>query len=276
LPGLAASDQDRQVLTKRARAVEGAGNAGPRGRVVLVDDEPLFRQALGQNLVDAGFDILEFDSGQKMLAQLKDGCEADLVILDWRMPEMNGIDVLKRLRDGGYEMPVMFLTGHSHVVYEEAALSLGAVDFIEKTRGFGILLRRAELSLKRARARRRQTNGGVSAAASGTLKFGDLDLLLDVNCARWKGQAVKLTLSEFKMVRLMAENAGQHVPYQQLYDLVPGKRSAADLQKGNFETNVRTFIKRIRRSFTDIDINFDRIENYAKFGYRWRVQLPAE
>ena len=130
--------------------------------------------------------------------------------------------------------------------------------------------------MMRARARKRLANDGMDRTATGVLKFGDLDLRLDVSCARWKGRDVKLTLSEFKMVRLMAENTGQHVPYHQLYDLVPGKRLAADLQKGNFATNVRTFIKRIRRSFTDVDANFDRIENYSKFGYRWRAESAAE
>ena len=195
--------------------------------------------------------------------------EVDLVILDWKMPKMNGNDVLKQLRREGYEVPVIFLTGLSQPIYEEAALTGGAVDFIEKSRGFAILLKRAELRLKRARSRQRGLGKAVDIAATGNRRIGDLDLFLDTNRATWKGEEIKLTASEFQMVRLLAERAGQHVPYSQLYGMVLGKHLSTG-EKTDFETNVRTFIKRIRRGFTDTDPSFDRIENYAKFGYRWR------
>ena len=92
----------------------------------------------------------------------------------------------------------------------------------------------------------------------------------DANVAFWKGKKVCLTVNECKMVRLMAERAGDHVPYDQLYAVVPSKHSATDVEKAAIKMNVRTFIKRIRRGFVDIDPGFDQIENYAKFGYRWR------
>jgi two-component system response regulator ChvI len=269
LPELVA---DVQSKPERLRP-RGAGSAAigtSRGHIALVDDEPLFRQALCQNLAEAGFETTEFECGQTMLAHLKTDNAVDLVILDWKMPKMNGIDVLKHLRHDGYEMPVIFLTGLSHAIYEEAALTGGAVDFIEKSRGFAILLRRAELSLKRSLSRKRRLGKAVDVTATGNLRVGDLDLFLDANRATWKGEEIKLTVSEFQMVRLMVERAGQHVPYNQLYDVVLGKRSSAGGEKADFETNVRTFIKRIRRGFVDIDADFDRIENYAKFGYRWR------
>jgi two-component system response regulator ChvI len=267
---LARDIRSKPVLPRRTGEAENMAASALRGRVILVDDEPLFRQALCENLADAGFETVEFECGPSMLEHLKTNSTVDLIILDWKMPKMNGIDVLKHLRRDGYTMPVIFLTGLSHAAYEEAALTGGAVDFIEKSRGFAILLKRAELSLKRARSREKRFGATMDEAATGTLKIGHLALSLDTNTASWKGNEVSLTASEFKMVRLMAERAGDHVPYGQLYDVVLSKHSTTDGEKADIEMNVRTFIKRIRRGFVDVDACFDCIENYAKFGYRWR------
>jgi two-component system, OmpR family, response regulator ChvI len=269
LPGFVIGLHSRSEPLKRPRGTED-GSAAARGRVALVDDEPLFRQALSQSLAEAGFEVAEFESGQTMLAYLNADNEVHLIILDWKMPLMNGIDVLKQLRQDGYETPVIFLTGLSHAIYEEAALAGGAVDFIGKSRGFAILLKRAELSLRRARTRERRAAKAAATTATGSLKVGDLDLFPEANRAVWKGKAIKLTLSEFQMVRLMAEHAGDHIPYQQLYKVVLAKHTSSSDEKTDLEANVRTFIKRIRRGFVEIDAGFDRIENYAKFGYRWR------
>ena len=238
-----------------------------RGRIVLVDDDPLFREAVGQNLTDAGFTVQAFDRGQPAIDHFSSNQPPDLVILDWKMPGMNGIDVLKQLRASGNDVPVIFLTSLSDQVYEEAALSGGAVDFVEKSRGFTILLKRVELALSGQRGQSQQPAG---EAEVGELTIADLDLRLDSNRATWKGQEVELSLTEFRMVRFLAERAGQDVAYRQLYDLVHGKDFVAGHGSDGYRANVRTFVKRIRQKFVSLDASFDRIENYAGFGYRWR------
>jgi len=81
-----------------------------RARVVLVDDDELFRESLGQNLNDAGFAVRDFGSGEAALEHLlADGAD-DIVLLDWKMPGMNGIELLRRIRQAGLEAPVIFLT----------------------------------------------------------------------------------------------------------------------------------------------------------------------
>src|SRR5215472_19034047 len=112
--------------------------------LLLVDDDDLFRESLGLNLVDEGYEVTCFGNGQDALAYLNHG-KADAMLLDWRMPNLSGIDVLRRMRDAGVAIPVIFLTALSDDIYEEAALEGGAVDFIDKARRLPILLKRLRL-----------------------------------------------------------------------------------------------------------------------------------
>jgi two-component system response regulator ChvI len=89
--------------------------------LLLIDDDDLFRESLGLNLVDEGYEVTSFDNGQKALAYLNRG-SADVMLLDWRMPELTGIEVLRRMRSAGISMPVIFLTVLTDDLYEQAAL----------------------------------------------------------------------------------------------------------------------------------------------------------
>ena len=88
--------------------------------LLLVDDDDLFRESLSLNLVDEGYEVTCFDNGQDALAYLNGG-SADVMLLDWRMPELTGIDVLRRMRGTGITIPVIFLTVLSDDIYEQAA-----------------------------------------------------------------------------------------------------------------------------------------------------------
>ena len=81
-----------------------------------------------------------------------------------------------------------------------------------------------------------------------------------------------LTLTEFEIVRLIAERPGRDVRYREIYDVVRGSGFVAGAGEDGYRANVRAFIKRIRQKFREVDDGFDRIENYAGFGYRWRVE----
>src|SRR5215471_12563112 len=120
-------------------------------RIVIVDDDGMFRESLAQNLSDAGFSITSFGDGPTALRFLAETGSPDMILLDWKMPGMTGIEVLRELRDRKVETPVVFLTVLSDQIYEEAGLLGGAVDFVEKSRGFSILSRRIELILKGAK-----------------------------------------------------------------------------------------------------------------------------
>ena len=109
-------------------------------------------------------------------------------------------------------------------------------------------------------------------ARDSALRLGLLTLRFDTSRAVWAGRTVDLTLTEFKILTLLAEKAGQDVGYREIYDLVHGKNFIAGHGSEGYRANVRTFIKRIRKKFRDVDSGFDHIENYAGFGYRWTAE----
>ena len=231
--------------------------------LLLVDDDDLFRESLGLNLVDEGYEVTSFANGRDALSYLDRG-SADVMLLDWRMLNTSGIDVLRRMRGAGIVIPVIFLTVLSDDIYEEAALEGGAVDFIDKARRFPILLKRLQLIVEGGRSA-----SELEPSQAASLHLGQLTLRFDTNRALWAGLTADLTLTEFRIVRLLAEKAGQDVGYREIYDLVHGKDFIAGNGSEGYRANVRTFIKRIRKKFCDVDPGFDHIENYASFGYRW-------
>jgi two-component system response regulator ChvI len=125
-----------------AQADIPARASNDRIHVLIVDDDALLRESLEQNLIDAGFAVSGFADGKSALAHFDNAATGDLILLDWKMPEMNGIEVLKHLRERAIDVPVVFLTVLSDQIYEKAALLGGAVDFVEKSRSFAILRRR--------------------------------------------------------------------------------------------------------------------------------------
>jgi two-component system response regulator ChvI len=238
----------------------------PAGRVLIIDDDGMFRESLSENLSDAGFQTTSFSDGPSALQYLTQAGPPDIILLDWKMPGMTGIEVLRHLRERKIESPVVFLTVLSDQIYEEAGLLGGAVDFIEKSRSFAILSRRVELILN---GRKGEAAKKAAAAQSNIFEHGPLQLRRDVNRAFWKGTQIDLTLTEFQMVDYLVSRAGQDVRYRELYDLVHGEGFAAGSGEIGFRANVRAFIKRIRQKFRDVDPDFTQIENYPGFGYRW-------
>ena len=236
--------------------------------LVLTDDDELFRESLGLNLADEGYEVTSFGNGRDTLAYLQDGGEADVLLLDWRMPELTGIDVLRRLRRAGIDIPVIFLTALSDDIYEQAALEGGAVDFIDKSRRLPILLKRLELI-----AAGQRPAPPADPAPPELIRQGALELRCESHRALWGGAMVDLILNEFRIVALLAGKAGDDVGYREIYDLVHGKDFVAGAGEEGYRANVRTLIKRIRKSFRDVDPGFAQIENYAGFGYRW---IPEE
>jgi two-component system response regulator ChvI len=261
------------MATGSTNPVTGAAPA----RVALVDDDDLFRESLGMNLADEGYEVVPFDRGAPALDYFLRGGDADIVLLDWRMPKMDGIDVLRQLRAGGIEVPVIFLTVLSDQIYEEAALAGGAVDFVEKSRSLPILLKRMQLILggrktgpdEGGEPAGAQPGTAVAGSAGNIFRRGELELRLDGSRAFWRGTRVDLTLTEFNIVRLMATRPGEDISYREIYDLVHGKGFVAGYGPAGYRANVRAFIKRIRQKFRMVDGDFDLIDNYPGFGYRW-------
>jgi two-component system, OmpR family, response regulator ChvI len=240
-------------------------DVGDTFRIVIVDDDELFRELLRFKAIDEGYMVTSFSNGSAALEHFDAGGGADLVLLDWRMPGMSGLEVLRRLRRAGNETPVVFFTVLSEDIYQEAALENGAVDFIDKSRPLSILMKRLRLIA----AGRRPTPRGDGPQARDVLHLGRLELRFDTRRAIWVGASINLTLTEFKIVALLALRTGEDVPYREIYDVVHGKDFAVGYGNEGYRPNVRTFIKRIRMKFHDVDPAFEHIRNCAGFGYRW-------
>lgn len=236
-------------------------------RIALVDDDDLFRESVEQNLQDSGFEVTSFDRGQAFLEVVEKGPGFDLILMDWKMPGLSGIEVLRKLREDAVATPAIFLTVLSDQVYEEAALATGAVDFVEKSRSFHILRRRIDLILSGAKG---GEAGKARESSPVNISVGPLELNPSSNRAYWNGSEIPLTLGEFQIVHTLASRPGEDLRYRDLYDQVRGEGFIAGVGPEGYKTNVRTFIKRIRQKFRDCDSEFDQIENYPGFGYRWR------
>jgi len=235
-------------------------------RVVIVDDDELFRESLGLNLLEHGYSVSDFPDGASVLKHFAEGGGADAVLLDWRMPGLDGLGVLRRMRDQNIQIPVIFLTVLSDEMYEEAALRWGAVDFIEKSRSLSIILQRLRLITDGSK---RLTSAEAAAETPRTIVRGKLELRTDISRAYYDGKRVDLTLTEFHIVNLLVGSVDADVSYRQIYDLVRGKDFVAGFGEDGFRVNVRSFIKRIRQKFREVDENFSCIANYPGYGYRW-------
>ena len=226
----------------------------------FVDDDDVYRSIVKAELMDEGFLVMDFRNGEAMLASLKAGDEADIIVLDWGLEETNGIDLLPTLQGLGIDLPVVFLTSRSTPVHERLALQRGAVDFIDKSRGTAILATRLRLVV----SNKRQAPGPGQI-----FRVGRLLLKPEVGRAYWNDIDVNLTISEFKVVYLMSSHVGEYVPYRQIYDAMHYAGFVAGSGEEGYRTNVRSSIKRIRDKFRECDPGFDEIENFTSFGYCW-------
>jgi two-component system response regulator ChvI len=256
-------------MTKSASSMKGDPNAA---RIVLVDDDDLFREMLRFKLIDEGYEVAHFSSGSAALEHFAAGGRADAILLDWRMPDMSALELLRSLRRSGNTTPAIFLTILHDEIYEEAALEGGAVDFIDKSRRLSILVKRLRLIVEGARS----VSESEGRQSGDILRLGRLDLRLDINRASWNGTPIDLTLTEFKIVALLALRAGEDVSYREIYDVVHSKGFAAGYGSEGYRANVRSFITRIRQKFHDVDPEFEHIHNDAGLGYRWVMAIASK
>jgi two-component system response regulator ChvI len=239
------------------------GDANQPIRLIFVDDDDDYREAAAAELVDLGFVVKSFADGASMLASLAHGVAADVIVLDWGLPTMSGIDLLPRLRREGVQLPVVFLTGRSSECNEHLAFDRGALDFVDKSRGVPILAKRIRVI---AESSKRPAEFEVDDGQH----CGRLTLKTKVGRAFWNTVDVNLTLTEFNIVHLLASNVGNHVSYRVVYDCMHHVGFIAGSGKEGYRTNVRSSIKRIRIKFRLVDSEFDEIETYAAVGYGWR------
>ena len=121
----------------------------------VVDDDPSFRVAVARLLRAAGYQVLLYESGQQLLANMP-GLEAGCILLDMRMPELDGLELQERLSEVGSSLPIVFLTGHGSVETSVQAIKAGAEDVLTKPVSKSTLIEAIERALVRYRERRHQ------------------------------------------------------------------------------------------------------------------------
>jgi two-component system, OmpR family, response regulator ChvI len=232
-------------------------------RVLFVEDDKNYREIVGDELSYHGFAVRSFADGHALLGSLDAGADADVILLDWAMPEISGIDLLAELRRHGVNLPVVFLTSHATPAYEQFAFERGALDFIDKVRGTEVLVRRLRLVAKAGKVE-------PGLAPEERLVCGKLVLGSASQRAYWNAVDVGLTVNEYDIVHLLVSNAGRYRTYRDIYDCMYYTGFVAGLGDDGYRTNVRAIIKRIRRKFCGLDPTFGEIENASGLGYRWR------
>ena len=182
----------------------------------------------------------------------------DLAILDIKMPRMDGMELLERLRRQS-ELPVIFLTSKDDEVDELMGLRMGADDYIKKPFSQRLLIERIRTLLRREAANRE----GETAAGE-TLARGDLALDSARHLCTWKGQPVDLTVTEFLLLKSLASRPGHVKSRDQLMDAAYGEHIYVD------DRTIDSHIKRLRKKFRVIDGEFAQIETLYGVGYRYR------
>jgi two-component system, LuxR family, response regulator FixJ len=140
-----------------------------RGMVHIVDDEPAVRRSLARLLQSAGFGTAGYRSGSAFLEAARAGLSAGCLLLDIRMPDMDGLEVQSRLNELKSSLPVIVMTGHGDVQTAVRAMKAGAADFIEKPVVADVLLRAIEEAQSGSRRMARQRDAARAAERIDTL-----------------------------------------------------------------------------------------------------------
>jgi two-component system, OmpR family, response regulator len=191
--------------------VASDGQRQPDARLLVVEDEPNILELLSASLRYAGFDVVTAAAGSEAV-QAAQRHRPDLIVLDVMLPDMDGFDVVRRLRGGGARIPVVFLTARDAMEDKVRGLTLGGDDYV--TKPFSL-----EEVIARIRAVLRRTNGD-GAEPTPRLKFADLELDEESHEVWRAGQHVQLSPTEFKLLRYFMQNTGRVLSKAQILDHV--------------------------------------------------------
>ncbi len=250
------SHQELQKRTTGGCAMRGADGTTPTP-IALVDNDPLYCEVIARDLVDRGFAVHKFRDGPTFLDAVQQGLAVRVVLLDWTLPAMSGLAVLRTLRQRRLAIAVVFLTGRCRVEYELAALRSGAIDFVNKARGIEVLAPR----LRRLIACRCEPQEPAC--------HGDLILHPAMWRAQWRGHDAGLTVTEYKIVSRLVADSGEPVTFRSIYDEMHYEGFHGGSGARGYEVNVRGMMKKIRRKFAAVDADFNRIWNIPNVGYLW-------
>ncbi|HEV7156769.1 MAG TPA: response regulator transcription factor [Caulobacteraceae bacterium] len=219
-------------------------------KVLIVEDDLAAAEAMAKGLAEAGHECRSAADGEAGLSLAGD--EAfDVLIVDRMMPKLDGVAMVERLRAGGDQTPVLFLSALGEINDRVSGLKAGGDDYLVKPYAFAELIARVE-----ALARRRET-GSVQTV----LKVGDLEMDLLGREVRRAGQEIDLQPREFQLLEFLMRNAGQSVTRTMLLEKV---------WEYHFDPQTNVIDVHISRLRAKIDKGFERamLQTVRGAGYR--------
>jgi len=223
--------------------------------IALVDDDRNILTSVGMALEAEGLMVRTYSDGTSALAALT-AQPADLAVLDVKMPRMDGMELLQKLRRVT-DMPVIFLTSKDEEIDEVLGLKLGADDYIRKPFSQRLLIERIRAILRRAEGRAAAPNSDK------VMVRGKLVMDPGRHSCTWDDLPVTLTVTEFLILQALATRPGHVKTRDQLMD------AAYDDQVYVDDRTIDSHIKRLRKKFREIDDNFSGIETLYGIGYRY-------
>ncbi len=228
--------------------------------IALVDDDRNIIASVSMSLEAEGFNVKTYNDGEEGLKGITDN-PPDLVVLDIKMPRMDGMEVLAKLREKS-RLPVIFLTSKDDEVDEVIGLRMGADDYITKPFSQRLLIERIRALLRRQQLQ----NTPPEPNTDEMTQRGDLLLDDSRHLCTWKGKAVNLTVTEYLLVKALAMRPGHVKNRDQLIDLAYGENIYVD------DRTIDSHIKRVRKKFKAVDTDFNQIETLYGIGYRYKEQ----
>ncbi len=226
--------------------------------IALVDDDRNILTSVSMALEAEGYRVRTYTDGEDALRGLTRQ-PVDLAILDIKMPRMDGMELLQRLRKTSH-MPVIFLTSKDDEIDEVLGLRMGADDYIRKPFSQRLLIERIRALLRRVELADEKASGRGETV----LVRGDLVLDSERHMCTWKGNQVQLTVTEFLLLKALAQRPGHVKNRDQLMDAAYGESVYVD------DRTIDSHIKRLRAKFRQVDPDFAQIETLYGVGYRYR------
>jgi DNA-binding response OmpR family regulator len=229
-------------------------------RILLIDDEASLLDALALAFEEAGHQTVTARDGIAGLELIRRERPA-VVVSDVNMPGMDGFTLLRRVREGGDRVPMILLTSRDSEVDEALGLELGADDYVSKPFSTRVLLARVAALLRRESLRQ----GGDSSNEQPPLESGAMQLFPERLEARYRGQAIPTTVTEFRLLEALLRRPGIVLSRDRLLQIVRGDDSVVT------DRIIDTYVRRLRRKLEQVDEQFDRIQTVVGAGYRWKA-----
>ncbi len=227
--------------------------------IALVDDDRNILTSVSIALESEGYRIVTYTDGAAALEGFKTN-QPDLAILDIKMPRMDGMELLRRLRQKT-DMPVIFLTSKDDEIDELFGLKMGADDFIRKPFSQRLLVERVKAILRRAGAKDVPADPKSEAKV---LERGKLRMDPERHTCTWNNEPVTLTVTEYLILQALATRPGVVKSRNALMD------AAYDDQVYVDDRTIDSHIKRLRKKFKVVDDDFEMIETLYGVGYRFK------